>query len=257
VAPPERAGDAPKVHFAPALILRRRSPRSLIEFYSSVVEQLRDETTLVPPAVHDIIEILEEQAAGDGALAALEPRGGEELPAEEPPAPPPRPADREVYFPLPSNDEQWRIVERLERHRGVVVQRPPGTGKSHTIANLISHLAAVGKRVLVTSHTGRALEVLKGKLPPDVAKLCVSVVGDGGPGDRGCRPRRPRPTRTGAPGWSTRATPSTACWSWTRCAGPPTARRRPSRGWSRRCGRTRPGSPSSRTACARWRPPAT
>src|SRR5919198_4648085 len=185
VAPPERAGDAPPVHFAPAVILRRRSPRSLIEFYSSVVEQLRDEATTVPPAVHDIIEILEEQAAGDGTLAGLEPPAVEPPAAEEDPAPPAGPADREVYFPLPSNDEQWRIVERLERHRGVVVQGPPGTGKSHTIANLISHLAAVGKRVLVTSHTGRALEVLKAKLPPDVAKLCVSVVGDGrrGTGD--------------------------------------------------------------------------
>src|SRR5205823_13946983 len=58
-------------------------------------------------------------------------------------------------------------------------------GKSQSIANLISHLTALGKRVLVTSHTGRALEVLKGKLPPDIAQLCVSMVGDGrhGAGD--------------------------------------------------------------------------
>jgi hypothetical protein len=84
----------------------------------------------------------------------------------------------ELYFPLPSNAEQRKIVEKLARKQGVLVQGPPGTGKSHTIVNLICHLLATGKRVLVTSQTPRALKVLKGMIPKEMAALCVSLLGD-------------------------------------------------------------------------------
>ena len=86
----------------------------------------------------------------------------------------------EVYFPLPANREQRRIVEAISHRRGVLVQGPPGTGKSHTIANLVCHLLATGKRVLITAETGRALNVLKSKLPEDIRPLCVSLLGQGG-----------------------------------------------------------------------------
>ena len=86
----------------------------------------------------------------------------------------------EIYFPLPANREQRRIVEAINRRRGVLVQGPPGTGKSHTIANLICHLLATGKRVLITAETGRALQVLKDKLPEEIQPLCVSLLGQGG-----------------------------------------------------------------------------
>ncbi|MCK5642483.1 MAG: AAA family ATPase, partial [Gammaproteobacteria bacterium] len=66
--------------------------------------------------------------------------------------------DEEIFFPLPANDEQRRIIRTLDRQKGVLVQGPPGTGKSHTIANLICHLLATGKRVLVTAKTPRALK---------------------------------------------------------------------------------------------------
>ena len=54
------------------------------------------------------------------------------------------PAPQEIYFPLPANREQRRIVEAISHRRGVLVQGPPGTGKSHTIANLVCHLLLVG-----------------------------------------------------------------------------------------------------------------
>src|SRR5205814_7717482 len=57
----------------------------------------------------------------------------------------------------------------------------PGTGKSHTIANLICHLLAKGKRVLVTSQTPRALKVLQEKIRKDaeqLSPLCVSILGN-------------------------------------------------------------------------------
>nr|WP_107486796.1 AAA domain-containing protein [Streptomyces sp. TLI_235] len=59
------------------------------------------------------------------------------------------------------------------------VQGPPGTGKTHTIANLVTDLLAHGQRVLITSHTARALKVLKDKLPPSIRELCVSRTDDG------------------------------------------------------------------------------
>ena len=83
----------------------------------------------------------------------------------------------EIFFPLVSNHEQREIIKRLVNSFGVSVQGPPGTGKSHTIANLICHLLAYGKRVLVTSHTERALRVLSDKIPSNVRPLCVSVSG--------------------------------------------------------------------------------
>ena len=58
----------------------------------------------------------------------------------------------------------------------MLVQGPPGTGKSHTIANLICHLLANGKKVLVTAYTKRALEVLKDKLPDEFKNLTVNLL---------------------------------------------------------------------------------
>lgn len=48
---------------------------------------------------------------------------------------------------------------------GVVVEGPPGTGKTHTIANLVSALLARGQRILVTSETlrrGRQMTLKRG-----------------------------------------------------------------------------------------------
>ena len=52
----------------------------------------------------------------------------------------------------------------------------PGPGKTHTIANLLGHLLAQGKRVLVTAHTPKALRVLRQKVVEALQPLCVSVL---------------------------------------------------------------------------------
>jgi very-short-patch-repair endonuclease len=82
--------------------------------------------------------------------------------------------ESELFFPLPWNDEQKRIAERIDSNYGVVVKGPPGTGKSHTIANLIARFLAEGKSVLVTSQTSKALDVLRDKLPENIRSLAVS-----------------------------------------------------------------------------------
>ncbi|MBJ9689120.1 AAA family ATPase, partial [Burkholderia vietnamiensis] len=83
---------------------------------------------------------------------------------------------RELYFPLPYNHEQVTIVEQLERSDGVAVQGPPGTGKTHTIANIICHYLANGKKILVTSKGEKALELLQEKIPEEVRPLTVALL---------------------------------------------------------------------------------
>ncbi|RJG05356.1 DUF559 domain-containing protein [Noviherbaspirillum cavernae] len=84
----------------------------------------------------------------------------------------------ELYFPMQYNDEQVSIVQKLESNDGVVVQGPPGTGKTHTIANVICHYLAQGKRVLVTAKGESALAVLQEKLPERIRPLSVALLSD-------------------------------------------------------------------------------
>ncbi|HEU5370647.1 MAG TPA: AAA domain-containing protein, partial [Ktedonobacterales bacterium] len=88
--------------------------------------------------------------------------------------------DEDVLLSKPANAEQVDIARRLERYGAVLVQGPPGTGKTHTIANLVGHLLAQGKSILVTSHTAKALKVLRHQVVEPLQALCVSVLDDEG-----------------------------------------------------------------------------
>src|SRR5882757_1593109 len=85
-------------------------------------------------------------------------------------------ADAAVLLSKPANPEQIRIARQLEEYGGVLVQGPPGTGKTHTIENLIGHLLAQGKSVLVTSHTTKALRMVRHHIVPELRPLCVSLL---------------------------------------------------------------------------------
>ena len=84
----------------------------------------------------------------------------------------------ELFFPMAYNDEQVSIIQKLHSNDGVVVQGPPGTGKTHTIANVICHYLAQGKRVLVTAKGESALAVLQEKLPEGIRPLSVALLSD-------------------------------------------------------------------------------
>src|SRR6267154_1917860 len=84
--------------------------------------------------------------------------------------------DAAVLLSKPANPEQIRIARQLEEYGGVLVQGPPGTGKTHTIGNLIGHLLAQGKSVLVTSHTTKALRMVRHHIVPELRPLCVSLL---------------------------------------------------------------------------------
>jgi len=164
------SSNNPSVSFAPALILRKRLQTGMVRVYEKLIERLGGEDAVVPDGWGRLVD---------------DDWYGNELSNSTPHEPGrsddrPTPSPTETYFPLPANREQRRIVEALERDQGVLVQGPPGTGKSHTIANLMCHLLATGKRVLITAETSRALQVLKAKLPEEIQPLCVSLLGQGG-----------------------------------------------------------------------------
>lgn len=85
-------------------------------------------------------------------------------------------AEIDFLLTKPANKEQERVITQLEQTGSVLVQGPPGTGKSHTIANIIGHLLASGKTVLVSSHTSKALKVVREKVVKPLQPLCVSVL---------------------------------------------------------------------------------
>lgn len=160
--------NKPMVSFAPALIMRKRTQVGMVRIYDALIDRLSRDSEEVPSGWIGLVDDEDDQDV-------IEPPP----PPGETTAPPYLGSD-EVYFPLPANREQRRIVEAINHRRGVLVQGPPGTGKSHTIANLVCHLLARGKRVLITAESGRALKVLKDKLPEDIQPLCVSLLGQGG-----------------------------------------------------------------------------
>jgi very-short-patch-repair endonuclease len=83
-----------------------------------------------------------------------------------------QPLPEDYLFPFESNPSQRSVAQAIEQNRLIVVQGPPGTGKSQTICNLVCHLVASGKTVLVTSQKNKALEVVGEKL----AKLAVEYL---------------------------------------------------------------------------------
>jgi very-short-patch-repair endonuclease len=82
-----------------------------------------------------------------------------------------------LLMPMPTNEAQESIARRLAVHRNVAVQGPPGTGKTHTIRNLICHLMAHGKRVLVLAQKEDPLRVLRDGLPEEIQPLCLAILG--------------------------------------------------------------------------------
>ncbi|MHC1748295.1 MAG: AAA domain-containing protein [Cellulosilyticaceae bacterium] len=86
--------------------------------------------------------------------------------------------DEKILFTKPANKEQLLVAKYLEKNEAVLVQGPPGTGKTHTIANLIGQLLSEGKRVLVTSYSEKALDVVKEQVIPELQALCISLLKD-------------------------------------------------------------------------------
>jgi very-short-patch-repair endonuclease len=156
---PQKPGAHAVAAFAPALILRRRSTQGIVDILDSVADQL-DESGVVPDGLLPLVDPdhrpASERSPEPGALVEV---------------------DADPFLPLPVNERQLRVLTQVDAKAQTLVQGPPGTGKTHTVAALLSHLLAQGKRVLVTAHTDRALKEVRTKLPRAIAPLAVSVVG--------------------------------------------------------------------------------
>lgn len=158
---PNRTPSKPNITFSPALLLRKRNTRSFTALYEKILENIENgDESLEIPTINDLIGI--HQNIEDDNYSPDNSSNASQI---EP-----------IFFPKEYNDEQLEIVEKAKRNNKVLVQGPPGTGKSHTIANLICHLLANGKKVLITAYTKRALEVLKDKLPPEFQDLAVNLL---------------------------------------------------------------------------------
>lgn len=149
----------------PCYILRRRMDGTL-KAIEQIIEHIK-KTGKIPAPISDLVEggkidIPEDigESSIEDQLAAV---GGESV---------------DILLSKEANKEQLEIARRIERYNAVLVQGPPGTGKTHTIANLMGHFLAQGKSVLVTSHTPKALRVLKEKIAPGLQSLCVSMLDD-------------------------------------------------------------------------------
>lgn len=66
--------------------------------------------------------------------------------------------------PLALSDSQEKVIKNIENNKFIAVQGPPGTGKSQTIVNLVAHLIANGKTVLVASRMDKAVDVVADRL---------------------------------------------------------------------------------------------
>lgn len=159
----QKAKNTPQketIFFAPALILRKRNTQSLTALYEKIISDISEGQDINIPTLDNLIDLEE-----SGSLIQNEPADNSEFDDTD-----------TIYFPNKYNDEQIAIIKKARLNNKVLVQGPPGTGKSHTIANLICHLLANGKRILVTAYTKRALEVLKDKLPEEFKALTVNLL---------------------------------------------------------------------------------
>lgn len=71
---------------------------------------------------------------------------------------------KDTFIPLLADSSQIAAVYAAEAGKDFVLIGPPGTGKSQTIANMISQLLATGKTVLFVSEKTAALEVVYRRL---------------------------------------------------------------------------------------------
>lgn len=98
----------------------------------------------------------------------------EELPVREN-----RPSKEEdVLTPFPVDESQEEIILAVKSGRSVVVQGPPGSGKSQLICNLIADFTSKGKRVLLVCQKRAALDVVYQRLATTGMKDFTGLIHD-------------------------------------------------------------------------------
>lgn len=70
----------------------------------------------------------------------------------------------ETFQVLDADSSQQRAIIAIKSGHNLIIEGPPGTGKSQTIANIIGEILIAGKKVLFVSQKMAALEVVKKRL---------------------------------------------------------------------------------------------
>lgn len=159
-------GRDPKITRDPLLFLRKRTLGFSVAL-ERILEDLKEDRHL-PDSILNLMGVETTFTGANGKIEGL--MRSIDVNGE----------DERVLLSKEANAEQLQIALRLEENGAVLVQGPPGTGKTHTIANLLGHLLSQGKSVLVTSHTAKALRVLRDKVVRPLQPLCVSVLENDG-----------------------------------------------------------------------------
>lgn len=83
---------------------------------------------------------------------------------------------QELFLPLPADSSQIAAVVASAKGRDFVLDGPPGTGKSQTIANMIAHNLAMGRRVLFVAEKKAALDVVYRRLESHgLSEFCLEL----------------------------------------------------------------------------------
>lgn len=82
----------------------------------------------------------------------------------------------QLFAPLPADSSQLAAVVASATTRSFVMDGPPGTGKSQTIANMIAHNLALGRRVLFVAEKRAALDVVYRRLAEKgLGEFCLEL----------------------------------------------------------------------------------
>lgn len=153
--------DEPMVAMTPVLLARQRSAQPIASYLDRAVAGRTQEPKVPVPRWGQL-----QMFGGVGNAVVLDNADGALL----------RIDDRRYLATVPLDPEQLAAIISTTESAQTVVHSPPGTGTTHTIASLVSHLLALGKRVLVTAPTGQALVGLRAALPSDFLVFAESLV---------------------------------------------------------------------------------
>lgn len=82
----------------------------------------------------------------------------------------------QLFTPLPADSSQLSAVVASAGNHSFVLDGPPGTGKSQTIANMIAHNLALGRRVLFVAEKRAALDVVYRRLAEKgLGEFCLEL----------------------------------------------------------------------------------
>lgn len=138
-----------KMRFSPGCFIKNLSYQKL-----PMVEDLRRATTALEQ--HPVIAALAGDASAIQSLQQQRVSATRQDPNSTP--------SREEFLVLDADaSQQWAINTALEGHN-LVIEGPPGTGKSQTIANLIAACMARGRSVLFVAEKSAAIDAVKKRI---------------------------------------------------------------------------------------------